>query len=270
MSSLHNGHKAWCFLGKKGSPLDIHTALQRATEARNLRQSTVYAYEGFFKRLGIVDDSLSKEEIESRLLAIDSINSRRSAAMAVRAVLGVKAHVPAARPKRYPDLPGEDSLRLALMLSKHEVRGLLMAYGGLRIGEACAVTGGQLEDDRLTVDRQVLELHATPERPRVVRLAPTKSKEGIVILPHFLCPLVADLKETATSPGAVRESLKRAGNKVGINLTPHSLRHWYATTSLARGVSIAMVSRQLRHSNVAITMNTYAQARDTEIHDAWG
>jgi site-specific recombinase XerD len=154
--------------------LTIDQLLQSVASHRNLRQSTVHAYQGFFKRLGIVDDSLTKDELESRLLSIDNINSRRSAAMAVRAVLEIKVHVPSVRPKRY-DLPDEDSLRLALMLSKYEVRGF-----------------------------------------------------------------------------------------------SHQLRHWHATNSLERGVSIAMVSKQLRHPNVAITMNTYAQSRDADIHKAWG
>jgi integrase len=248
--------------------MNIDQLLQRVAMERGLRQSTVYAYQGFFKRLGIVDDSLSKDELESLLLSIDNINSRRAAAMAVRSVLGVKVHVPAARAKRY-DLPAEDTLRFALLLSQYETRGLLMMYGGLRLGEACAVTRSQLDEDRLIVDRQVIELHATPERPPVRRLAPTKSKEGVVILPHFLHDRVKVLDST-NGPGAVRESLRRAGKRVGISLSPHMLRHFYATESLARGVSIAMVSKQLRHHNVSITMNTYAQARDADIHKAWG
>jgi hypothetical protein len=88
--------------------MNIDQLLQTVAMERGLRQSTVYAYQGFFKRLGIVDDSMSKDELESLLLSIDNINSRRAAAMAVRSVLGVKVHVPAARPKRY-DLPVEDT-----------------------------------------------------------------------------------------------------------------------------------------------------------------
>lgn len=252
----------------RGTPVNIHALLRRVSSERNLRQSTVYAYQGFFKRMGIEDDSLDKEELESRLLLIDNMNSRRSAAMAIRSVLGIKVHVGQPRPKRY-DLPDEDTLRMALMFCKYEVRGLLMAFGGLRLGEACAVTGSQLNGDRLTVDRQVLELHATPERPGVRRLAPTKSREGEVVLPHWLCTRVEALSGQ-DGPGAVRESIKRAGRKLGLDLSPHQLRHFYATESLARGVSIAMVSKQLRHSTVAITMNTYAQSRDADIHKAWG
>ena len=45
----------------------------------------------------------------------------------------------------------------------------------------------------------------------------------------------------------------------GIRLNPQMLRHWYATTLLARGVPLIVVSRQLRHSDVATTLRTYAQ-----------
>jgi len=72
------------------------------------------------------------------------------------------------------------------------------------------------------------------------------------------------------TPAAVRESIKRAGRKLGLSVSPHMLRHFYATESLARGVSIAMVSKQLRHAQVSTTMNTYAQSRDADIHKAWG
>jgi integrase len=249
--------------------MEIQNLLFEVANKRGLRQSTVYNYQSFFKRLGIVDDSLSLEELESRLLSIDNINSRRAAAMAIRSVLGIKVHVPAARPRRYPNMPDELSIRMALMLTKYETRGMLMAFAGLRLGEACAVTKSQLEGDRLTVDRQVLELHATPERPRVVRLAPTKSQEGVVILPGSLCGRVEALTGTDT-PGAVREGIRRAGRKVGLKLSPHGLRHWYATESLNRGMSIAMVSQQLRHSKVSTTMQVYAQPQDKEVRDAWG
>jgi integrase len=247
---------------------DIHSLLLAVQAERGLRQGTIYTYAGALKRLGIVDDSLTREELESRILSLDNINARRTAAIAIRAVLGIKVHVAKGQPARY-DLPSEDTLRLALMLSKHETRGLLAMYGGLRLGEIAAATKGQLDGDQLRVDRQVIELHASPGYPRVCRLAPPKGSEGVVVLPHWLCPLVEQLTETVV-PSAVADNITRAGRKVGIKLNVHMLRHFYATESLARGMSIATVSKQLRHSTVAITMNTYAQSQDADIHKAWG
>jgi integrase len=242
--------------------------LLAAQQERGWRSGTIYTYAGALKRIGVVDDSLDKDELESRILSLDNINARRTAAIAVRAVLGIKVRVPKGQSARY-DLPSEDTLRLVLMLSKHETRGLLAMYGGLRLGEAAAVTIAQLDGDRLRVDRQVIELHASPGYPRVCRLGPPKGQEGFVVLPHWLCPLVEQLTDTVV-PSAVADNITRAGRKVGVKLNVHMLRHFYATESLARGMSIATVSKQLRHSTVAITWNTYAQSRDADIHKAWG
>jgi integrase len=40
-------------------------------------------------------------------------------------------------------------------------------------------------------------------------------------------------------------------------ITPHTLRHTYATLRLAKGDNIVDVSKQLGHKNIQITLNTY-------------
>jgi hypothetical protein len=103
----------------------------------------------------------------------------------VRAVLGLPIQIPKAISKRY-DLPDENSIRMALMLSKYETRGLLMAYAGLRSAEACAVIHKSRRGDSLVIDRQVIELRASAklaggEIEKVFRLGPTKSREDDVV-----------------------------------------------------------------------------------------
>lgn len=238
---------------------------------KGFRQTTLVSYERLLGRLGALDlevTEVTREWALERLWAIDNPNTRRSTVVALRSVLGLDIKIPRSVPRRY-DLPNEDTLRLALMTSPHEVRGLLMAYAGLRVGEACAITYADLAGDRLRVDKQVVQLHRTG-RPTSNRIGPVKTSEAEVVIPHWLGPRVASLTET-TRPDSVRESLRRAGRKVGIDLNPHLLRHFYATTLLARGVPLIVVSRQMRHSDIATTLRTYAQA-DTagSIHDALG
>lgn len=236
---------------------------------RGLRQSTVLGYERLFRRLGMLDaplDSITMEQAVEALWTIDNPNTRRSAVIALRSVFGWNIKIPKAIPRRY-ELPDEDSLRFALMLSPHEPRGLLMMYAGLRIGEACAVTASSRQGDRLTVDKQVLELHRKGS-PTTWRLAPVKTNEAAIVVPHFMETVIDSLQETA-KPGRVRESLRRAGTKVGIDLTPHMLRHWYATTMLARGIPLSLVSKQMRHSDVSVTLRTYSQHNDGDIHRAF-
>lgn len=253
--------------------MNIHDRLRTVAEARSLRQSTVVGYRHALARLNVTDDSISQAEVEARLWEIESPNSRRQATIVVRAVLGYQIQIPKSVAKRY-DLPDEDTLRMALMLSQFETRGLLMAYAGLRVAEACAVTFKSRRDDRLVIDRQVVELHTSAARTggkieKVMRLGPTKSREDDVVIPAWLAPRVDALTDI-DRPSSVRASIRRAGRRVGIQLNPHQLRHWYATESLKRGVSMKSVSRQLRHGDIATTMRTYAQGSANEIHDAWG
>jgi integrase len=81
--------------------------------------------------------------------------------------------------------------------------------------------------------------------------------------------MVLALDETV-KPDAVRESIRRAGKRVGVALNPHMLRHWYATTMLERGLPLALVSRQMRHSDIAVTLRTYSQFNEGDIHNAFG
>ncbi len=236
---------------------------------KGLRQSTVLSYERLLGRLNILDDvEVSQEEVLSRLWTIDNPNTRRAAVIALRSVFGWRIKIPKGVPRRY-DLPDEDTLRLALMTSPHEVRGLLMMYAGLRVGEACAVTMQSVSGDRLTVDKQVVQLRRTGH-PTVARIGPVKSSEAAVIIPHWLTGPALSLVGTA-KPDCVRESLRRAGHKVGVSLTPHMLRHWYATTMLERGVPLPLVQQQMRHSDIAVTLRTYVQYRaEGSIHDTFG
>ncbi|MGB7238084.1 MAG: hypothetical protein WBD41_19170, partial [Rhodococcus sp. (in: high G+C Gram-positive bacteria)] len=141
----------------------LETLLRAAQRKRGLRDSTVASYKRFLTRIGVVDDSLSLEELESRLIDVGNVNTRRSTVTAIRAVLGVKMKIQPGIPRRY-ELATEDTLRFALMQCKYEVRALLMMYGGLRLGEACAITAKQLSGDRLVVDRQVLEFYENGKR----------------------------------------------------------------------------------------------------------
>lgn len=52
-------------------------------------------------------------------------------------------------------------------------------------------------------------------------------------------------------------TLRLVGDKAGIHLTPHLLRHYFATELLRRGVPIAFVSKCLGHSSIAVTEKVY-------------
>lgn len=251
--------------------MKVQARLYAVALERDLRKSTVIEYQRCLRRVGILDadeETVSVEALTESLWSITNPNTRRNTAIAIRAVLGFPLRIPKAVSRTY-DLPDEDTLRLALMTSPHEMRGLLMMYGGLRLGESCAVTRADVNGDRLTVDKQIQALRETG-KPTIVHTTRVKTVEAAIVIPRWLAERVESVTETA-KPDGVRESLRRAGSRVGIALNPHQLRHWYATTALERGVPMMVVSRQLRHSDVATTLRTYTQHNTgAHIHGAFG
>ncbi len=247
--------------------MTVREQLYAVAMERGLRQSTLLSYERLLTQAGLIDEvDPSQELVLERVWTLDNPNTRRACVIAVRSVLGYKLRIPRAVPRRY-SLPDEDTLRLALMTSPHEPRGLLMMYAGLRVGEACAITSKDIAGDRLTVAQQVLELTRTGQ-PTIVRLGPVKTSEAAIVVPWWLSSIVTSLQSTE-KPSTVRESLRRAGRRVNVALNPHLLRHWYATTLLQRGIPLALVSKQMRHSDISVTLRTYSQYNDGDIHKAF-
>ena len=76
--------------------------------------------------------------------------------------------------------------------------------------------------------------------------------------------------EHSEQPASVRESLRRAGKKVGINLNPHMLRKAYITRLIQAGVPLELVRRQARHSDISITLTHYQEYDSAQIHDVLG
>lgn len=57
-------------------------------------------------------------------------------------------------------------------------------------------------------------------------------------------------------------------DKNGETLSPHSLRHTFATQALQAGVPLEVVSKLLDHQSPATTIKVYARFSDAQIDDA--
>jgi integrase len=221
-------------------------------------------------QLGIADELVSAvtpERVVEAAWQLTNSNTRRNALIAARSVFGFKLKIPKPIPRRY-DLPDEDTLRLALLTTPHETRALLMMYCALRLGEASAVTRNDLSGDRLRIDKQISGMRV-PGQPTVNRLAEPKTAAADVVIPHWLIPRVEGLTETV-KPDPLRESIRRAGARVGIHLNPHQLRAWAITTMIERGVPLALVQKQARHCELSVTLAYYQEYKDAVIHDVFG
>lgn len=248
--------------------LTVRDRLFTVALERGLRQGTVNSYERLLGMCGLLDVTyVTQETVVTALWTIQSHNTRRAAIIAVRSVLGYKIKIPKSIPRRYV-LATEDTYRLALMTSPHEIRGLLCMYGGLRIGEACAITSNDVQGDRLRVDKQILELTRTGDVTQI-RTADTKGTAVDIVIPWWLASRLQGLTGTAR-PSTVRESLRRSGIKAGINLNPHQLRKYYITRLIEAGCPLELVRKQARHSDISITLTHYQQFSETDVHKYLG
>lgn len=125
---------------------------------------------------------------------------------------------------------------------------LIALLAGLRVHEIAKIRGEDVDLDArlLWVKGKGRKLKSVPLHPMLVELAsempaggwwfPMRGHEG----EHVLSKSVSDI---------IGRTMRRAG----VRGTPHSLRHWYATTLLDNGVDIRIVQELMRHKSLATT-----------------
>jgi len=134
----------------------------------------------------------------------------------------------------------------------------LMARGGLRVGEALKLRSMDVEGQKLF-------------------LRDTKSgkEQEIVFIPKKVALRLQNyIREKGIGPeeeifsvgyAGARMAVKRAGNRVGVNLAPHDLRRHAATYASRSGTPIEIVSKViLRHANLSTTQRYLGKVSDTE------
>ncbi len=164
------------------------------------------------------------------------------------------------RPDKSKYLPGVlskeeviDLLRATRNL-KHRCILALIYSSGLRIGELISLKLDDIDVDR----RQILIRQAKGRKDRYVMLAES-------ILPLFYNYLqtykprkyfAEGVRENQYSASAVRSFLKESCRRAKIRkrVTPHTLRHSYATHMLENGIDIRYIQELLGHSRPETTM----------------
>lgn len=232
--------------------------------SRLIRHSTLESYLQAIRLLGLWDeplDSMSVQMLYQKLIDVPNVNTRRKYTVALRSIFRDFAEARALRiPKSVPriyELPSEDTLRFVLALCPYELQGLLMMYGGLRCGEACATSPSDVRGNVLQVRRQ---------RYQNGRLAEAKTV-GEVVIPTWLSDRLLSMQPAVVTPGSVRESFRRYGKKAGIDLNPHLLRHWYATALVRHRINPEIARRQMRHADLKTTLGYYAQITKDDIQN---
>lgn len=138
---------------------------------------------------------------------------------------------------------------LATLTGEHRAVALLMAYCGLRGSEAARVTPA----DFYTVGGHW-------------RLTVTHPKGGgvqSVPIPAWVMDAVSPWLPVGLSHRAIISTIARRLQQIEPGATPHSLRHWYATTTLRDCGNVRIVQELLRHKSLASTQ-IYTQVSEVE------
>lgn len=198
---------------------------------------------------------------------------------------GTTPQLPRTRaPKRPRTLPRpaspEDALALAAeagdasdaeWIGKRDVAILLLLYGsGLRIAEAMSLKGGAVPlGQTLRVIGKRSKARVVPVLPAVRDAVAAYVKACPWPLPAT-GPLFVGQRGGPLNPDLVRRAVRAARGRLGLpdSLTPHALRHSFATHLLARGADLRSLQELLGHASLSSTQ-IYTAVDAAQLLDAY-
>ncbi len=261
-----------------GRKMLVSEYVEQIISTRPYKYSTRQTNIRDIKRLGIWNKEIS--EINSALIRdivekVPNQNSRKRLFITARSLfrdLGICQDLPylEGTGKIY-DIPSQEDLEWFISRSKYRLQLLLCMYGGLRVGEACAVTPEKLQGNYLDVNQAFSQDGLNLGSPKTY---------GKILLPDWLAdevrlmeakdywPIGKPTKDVTNSCFKISRNKEWIARTGGKSVNPHMLRHWYATDMIRRGVNPEVVRRQMRHKNVSVTLKIYTQVRSEEIEAA--
>lgn len=145
----------------------------------------------------------------------------------------------------------------------------LMYRGGLRVGEICALRPGDIrwQAREILVRGKGQRERTVPLEERSMHLLERWAEKRPAARNAFFCTL----RGGRISSRYVQQMVKREAQAAGLDVedrrvTPHVLRHTYATELLDEGLTIREVQHLLGHSSVATTQ-IYTQIRPQAIRE---
>ena len=170
-----------------------------------------------------------------------------------------KANFRVPRPKRPRSLPRVPTraqvLRMAERVAnrKHRLAILLLYASGVRVSELCALRVGDVD-----LDRNVLHVRGGKgEKDRITLLSERLHPELLWLMDDRDAkePLFPSQQGGRWSTRTVQRVVGRAAEAAGVPaVTPHTLRHAFATHLLEGGTDLRVIQQLLGHTSVKTTV----------------
>ncbi|MFH0815767.1 MAG: tyrosine-type recombinase/integrase [Methanobacteriota archaeon] len=160
----------------------------------------------------------------------------------------------AKKARKLPAVLGRDEVRRMLGSThnlKHRVAMMLLYSAGLRLDEATSLRWEDVGFERGTIHLRV----AKGGKERVVFLHP-KLAEGLRLLGEGRGLILVSNRGGKYSPRSIQLVVDKAARKAGIkkDVTPHTLRHSFATHLMEGGADMRHIQELLGHKNLRTTM----------------
>jgi len=256
----------------------VSTYIDQLIQNKPYKYSTKQTLIRDVKKLGIWDmqvNEVTSAHIRNGVDSVGNHNSRRRLYITARTIfkeLGMLQDLPVLESiSRIYEFPTQQQLEFLINKSKYRLQLLLCMYGGLRVGEACAVRPSKLEGNYLRVDEAFSQDGLHLGSPKTV---------GRVLLPEWLATEVRNMKpEDLWQIGMTTKMVSASIYKIsrfkkamqmtgGKPINPHMLRHWYATDMIKRGINPEVVRRQMRHKKIETTMKVYTQVNSRDLESS--
>ena len=159
---------------------------------------------------------------------------------------------------------------------------LIALYGGLRIGEICALRWENInyEEGYIYIDKTIerLKTKETNETKTALMVLEPKtfSSKRLVPLPSFLLEYIKNYQEKITinnitdyiltnntkipDPRTTQYRFRKLCEQFDFSIKFHSLRHSYATNCVMQEIDTKTLSEILGHSSVGTTLNLYVHS----------
>ena len=159
------------------------------------------------------------------------------------------------RNKKLPVILSKKEIENMIICTKnfgHRTMIMLMYSSGMRAGEIIDLKWTDIDFNRNTIHIKL----AKGNKDRIVMLSPKLKKNLKTLDIEKKGNVFKTNRNSKYSLRTIELIVKKAAEKAGINkhITPHSLRHSFATHLLEHGIDIRYIQKLLGHSDIRTTM----------------